>query len=62
MVPGLSDRPSGCLFAPRCGFAFDLCRRAAPVHASSALGRALCHTPLDHGRPQPGALLEATRS
>ena len=62
MVPGLNDRPEGCLFSPRCAFAFDLCHRAAPVRASAALGRALCHTPLDHGRPQPGALLEATRS
>jgi dipeptide transport system ATP-binding protein len=61
MVPGLSDRPSGCLFAPRCGFAFDLCRRAAPVHASSALGRALCHTPLLHGQPQGDVSLEAAQ-
>ena len=26
-VPGISDRPTGCLFNPRCGFADDLCRR-----------------------------------
>ena len=25
-VPGISDRPTGCLFNPRCGFADDLCR------------------------------------
>jgi dipeptide transport system ATP-binding protein len=61
MVPGLNDRPSGCLFSPRCAFAFDLCRSQAPVHAPPGRGRALCHTPLDHGRPQAGALLEATR-
>src|SRR5258705_10145075 len=26
VVPGLSDRPRGCLFAPRCAFANDVCR------------------------------------
>ena len=28
--PGLGDRPPGCSFAPRCGFATDACRRAVP--------------------------------
>ena len=33
VVPGQFDRPRGCLFAPRCAFAFDACRRAAPGRA-----------------------------
>jgi len=53
VVPGQFDRPAGCLFAPRCAFAFDACRRSAPRPASPALGRALCHTPLARGAPTP---------
>jgi len=52
VVPGQFDRPAGCLFAPRCRFAFDLCGKAAPVQAGAGLGRALCHTPLVAGTPQ----------
>jgi dipeptide transport system ATP-binding protein len=49
VVPGQFDRPRGCLFAPRCGHVFDLCRRTAPMRAARELGRALCHTPLVDG-------------
>jgi dipeptide transport system ATP-binding protein len=59
VVPGQFDRPRGCLFAPRCRFAFEACRRLAPRRAAPQLGRALCHTPLARGIPQPGALQEA---
>jgi dipeptide transport system ATP-binding protein len=52
MVPGAFDRPAGCLFAPRCGFAGARCHAQAPQHAGAAQGRALCHTPLVGGRPQ----------
>ncbi len=31
MVPSLTNLPSGCAFAPRCRFAADQCRSAAPV-------------------------------
>ena len=55
VVPGQFDRPPGCLFAPRCAFAFDLCRRAAPPQAAAQLGHALCHTPLIRGAPQSAA-------
>ena len=51
VVPGLFDRPLGCLFAPRCAFAFDRCRSTAPHAATDALGEALCHTPLVDGVP-----------
>ncbi len=42
VVPGQFDRPKGCLFAPRCTFATDLCRSTPPA---MHLG-ALCHYPL----------------
>lgn len=52
VVPGLYDRPSGCLFSPRCSFATDRCRSQPPRHASQDYGYALCHTPLSGGKPQ----------
>ncbi len=42
VVPGQFDRPSGCLFNPRCAHATDLCRMSEPVMNYSAL----CHYPL----------------
>ncbi len=51
MVPGQFDRPNGCVFSPRCGFVFGLCRTQEPAPAEAGLGRALCHTPLVAGRP-----------
>jgi dipeptide transport system ATP-binding protein len=30
VVPGVEDRPAGCLFSPRCVFADDNCRRIRP--------------------------------
>ncbi|MEJ1160914.1 ABC transporter ATP-binding protein [Prosthecomicrobium sp. N25] len=53
MVPGQFDRPAGCLFSPRCAFAFDACRTVPPAKAGAELGRALCHIPLVAGRPTP---------
>ena len=55
VVPGQFDRPPGCLFAPRCAFAFERCRREAPGPAQASRGRALCYTPLEHGVPIPPA-------
>ena len=52
VVPGQFDRPTGCLFAPRCAHVFDRCRTQAPTHAGPELGRALCHAPLVGGVPQ----------
>ncbi len=46
VVPGQFDRPRGCLFAPRCEFAFAACRAAPPPRASAALGYARCLAPL----------------
>jgi dipeptide transport system ATP-binding protein len=49
LVPGQFDRPAGCTFSPRCGFATAHCRAQRPHAASAALGLALCHTPLLNG-------------
>ena len=43
VVPGQFDRPKGCLFSPRCGFATDLCRTQEPKMKHGAL----CHYPLE---------------
>jgi dipeptide transport system ATP-binding protein len=48
VVPGLSDRPKGCLFNPRCGFADDRCRTVEPPRQSAELGEALCHYPVKY--------------
>ena len=42
VVPGQFDRPKGCLFAPRCSIATELCHTTQPVLQSGAL----CHYPL----------------
>ncbi|SEL54173.1 dipeptide transport system ATP-binding protein [Roseivivax marinus] len=51
VVPGQFDRPTGCLFSPRCRFADAHCKAVEPVQASPEMGLALCHYPLSHGEP-----------
>jgi dipeptide transport system ATP-binding protein len=46
VVPGLYDRPSGCLFHPRCAYAQERCAREAPAVARSNGVRVRCHFPL----------------
>ncbi|MBK9573319.1 MAG: ABC transporter ATP-binding protein [Rhodoferax sp.] len=46
MVPGLYDRPSGCLFAPRCGYVADDCRAQRPALRNWHEGMVRCHHPL----------------
>jgi dipeptide transport system ATP-binding protein len=46
VVPGQFDRPTGCLFSPRCRNAVEYCRIAEPKPAGPELGDALCHFPL----------------
>jgi dipeptide transport system ATP-binding protein len=46
VVPGLADRPKGCLFNPRCRFASEACRSIEPPRMGPDLGEALCHYPL----------------
>jgi dipeptide transport system ATP-binding protein len=61
VVPGQYDRPRGCLFSPRCAFAFDRCRQTAPAPGPALVGEALCHTPLVGGAPQAGRFVRAAR-
>ncbi len=46
MVPGLYDRPTGCLFAPRCAYAVDSCRAQRPPLRAWHEGRVRCQFPL----------------
>ena len=46
-VPSLTNRPSGCEFHPRCGYATDLCREHPPEDTVLSDGRSVrCHFPL----------------
>ncbi|MGX1305540.1 dipeptide transport system ATP-binding protein [Amorphus suaedae] len=49
VVPGQGDRPTGCLFNPRCKFADDRCRTVEPPRQPPSLGEALCHYPRHAG-------------
>ncbi len=46
VVPGLYDRPSGCLFAPRCTYATDHSREERPALRPWQDGFVRCHYPL----------------
>jgi dipeptide transport system ATP-binding protein len=46
VVPGIDDRPQGCLFNPRCRFADDRCRAVPPALTGAAGQRVRCHYPL----------------
>jgi dipeptide transport system ATP-binding protein len=61
VVPGPFDRPTGCLFSPRCRFATSRCVEKVPPRQGALAGYALCHYPLAHGRPvgHPGPIAEA---
>jgi dipeptide transport system ATP-binding protein len=51
MVPGLHDRPGGCLFAPRCAYADGQCHAAPPRLRELPGGRVRCHYPLGLAAP-----------
>ncbi|MET1026887.1 MAG: oligopeptide/dipeptide ABC transporter ATP-binding protein [Dongiaceae bacterium] len=56
VVPGISDRPAGCLFNPRCAFADAHCRAdrppLAPLPSEPAAHKLVrCHYPLIGGQP-----------
>ena len=51
VVPGVLDRPAGCLFNPRCTYATAQCRLAQPAFAQGPRGRVRCHYPLTGGVP-----------
>lgn len=50
VVPGQFDRPSGCLFSPRCAFSDNHCVERPPPVSGSELGFARCHYPLIDSR------------
>ena len=56
VVPGLYDRPAGCLFAPRCAYATAYSRDMRPPLSEWQDGRVRCHHPL--GDPQREAAIE----
>src|SRR3954447_3960173 len=47
VVPGLFDRPQGCLFSPRCAYATEHSRRVRPELRAWMGGQIRCHYPLD---------------
>jgi dipeptide transport system ATP-binding protein len=49
VVPGQFDRPTGCLFSPRCKFADATCKTTPPATAGTDLGNVRCHYPLNTG-------------
>ncbi|CAD5275827.1 dipeptide transporter; ATP-binding component of ABC superfamily [Bosea sp. 62] len=68
MVPGLNDRPKGCLFSPRCAYATQHSRTVQPQLRPWADGHVRCHYPLgdpqreaERARDEAGATTEATR-
>ncbi|HJS33350.1 MAG TPA: ABC transporter ATP-binding protein [Alphaproteobacteria bacterium] len=46
VVPGLDDRPDGCLFHPRCARAVEACRGDRPPLVRDAAGSTRCISPL----------------
>jgi dipeptide transport system ATP-binding protein len=57
MVPGIDDRPSGCLFAPRCAFRTAHCDAERPTLRLAAGVKVRCHYPLDDAGQPTGRLL-----
>jgi dipeptide transport system ATP-binding protein len=57
VVPGLYDRPSGCLFGPRCLYATEHSRRVQPDLHPWMGGQIRCHYPL--GDPNRNAEIAA---
>lgn len=52
VVPGRYDRPSGCLFNPRCAYATERCRQVEPLLYHIGHRKVKCHTPLNEiGEP-----------
>jgi dipeptide transport system ATP-binding protein len=56
VVPGLYDRPKGCLFSPRCAYATEHSRNVRPDLRPWAGGHIRCHYPL--GDPNRSAEIQ----
>jgi len=60
IVPGLRDRPVGCLLSPRCDYALARCRIDQPALEGPRERKVRCHFPLDpKGMPTRGWRPEA---
>ncbi len=61
VVPGLYDRPTGCLFGPRCSYGTERCRGERPMLARTQDDVVRCHHPLgkDHGSRLTPSRLES---
>jgi dipeptide transport system ATP-binding protein len=59
VVPGLYDRPQGCLFSPRCIYATEHSRTFRPALRPWRGGQIRCHYPL--GDPNRDAEIKADR-
>ncbi|HEV7575187.1 MAG TPA: ABC transporter ATP-binding protein [Caldimonas sp.] len=60
VVPGVDDRPRGCLFNPRCPYADERCRRERPALTQDGQGRQVrCLKPLDAAMPADSGELKA---
>ena len=46
VVPGAGDRPEGCLFNPRCGYAVERCLAERPALTGDGGGSLRCFRPL----------------
>ena len=57
VVPGLYDRPRGCLFSPRCAYATEHSRAVRPDLRPWQDGQIRCHYPL--GDPHRESAIEA---
>jgi dipeptide transport system ATP-binding protein len=53
VVPGPYDRPTGCLFHPRCPRARERCRKDQPALTPDAGGAVRCFYPVDGGEGSP---------
>jgi dipeptide transport system ATP-binding protein len=51
LVPGIDDRPAGCVFHPRCAFATERCSARAPEVTPESTGRVRCYYPLADAVP-----------
>jgi dipeptide transport system ATP-binding protein len=49
IVPGIEDRPAGCLFHPRCAYAAPRCQEERPRTGAVNGTELRCHFPLDPG-------------
>jgi dipeptide transport system ATP-binding protein len=62
VVPGVDDRPQGCLFHPRCRFATEYCVQVQPALAPAPPALARCHYPLVRGVPTGHPTTEPVRA